>query len=59
MILDTEDSDYGTFYMEGKEAYSNVKNGDSMIIWVDDNSVYHFRSNLPLEELKKIASKIK
>ena len=59
MILDTENSDYGTFYMEGKEAYSNVKNGDSMIIWVDGNSVYHLRSNLPLEELKKIASKIK
>jgi len=59
MILDTEGSEYEKFYIEEKEVYLNIKNGNIVILWVDDSSVYHLRSNLPLEELKKIASEIK
>lgn len=59
VILDTEKSEYEIFYLDGKEAYSNIKNGNSVILWTDDNAVYHLRSNLPLEELKKIASEMK
>lgn len=59
VILDTERSKYEKFYMGEKEAYLNIKNGIGVILWTDDNAVYHLRSNLPLEELKKIALKIK
>jgi len=59
MILDTESSEYEKFNMEEKEAYSNTKNGNSVILWTDGDSVYHLRGNIALDELKKIASEIK
>lgn len=59
VILDTEKSEYEAFTFLGKEAYLNCKNANSVIIWADDISVYHLRSNLPPEELKAIAMEIK
>lgn len=59
MILDTESSEYEKVCLGEKEAYSNIKNGNSVILWTDDSFVYHLRSNMQLEELKKIASEMK
>lgn len=58
-ILDTEDSVYEMTDVNGKEAFTNVKDGDSSIFWIEDNVVYDLYGNLDLTKLKSIAEKIK
>lgn len=58
-ILDTEDSAYETTNINGNEAFSNVKNGNSIIFWSYNNVIYDLYGNLDLTELKEIAEKIK
>lgn len=58
-ILDTEDSVYEMTDVNGKEAFTNVKDGDASIFWSEDNVVYDLYGNLDLTELKSIAEKIK
>lgn len=58
-ILDTEDSVYEMTDVNGKEAFTNVKDGDASIFWSEDNVVYDLYGNLDLTKLKSIAEKIK
>ena len=57
-ILDTEESTYAVIMINGQEAYSNEKDGDSSIVWVVDNIVYRLYGNIEMRELKTIAENI-
>lgn len=59
MILDTENSDYYEGTINGCEAYFNTKNGDSSIMWIDENIVYDLYGNIDMSELKAVAENIK
>ena len=56
--LDTEDSEYETFFIHGEEAYANYKNGCGTIIWTSGDILYTLYGDIPLDELKEIAFSI-
>lgn len=58
-ILDTEDSAYDMITINGREAYSNEKDGNGSVVWVVDNIVYRLYGNLKMSDLKLIAENIK
>lgn len=58
VVLDTELSEYEVINIRGNPYYCNEKNGDCIILWYDETSVYTLYSNLRLEELKEIAFSI-
>ena len=57
-IMDTEDSDYEVGTINGFEAFFNTKNGQSTIIWINDDMVYKLFGTPDLDDLKLIAEKI-
>lgn len=58
-ILDTENSEYMTLTIRGNNAYANEKDGNSSIVWSENNIVYNLYGNLELTELTAIAEKIR
>lgn len=58
-ILDTEDAAYGTLTINGNEAFSNVKDGDASVVWINNNVIYNLYGNLELVEVIGIAENIK
>lgn len=58
-ILDTENSEYMTLTIRGNNAYANEKDGNSSIVWSENNIVYNLYGNLELTELTVIAEKIR
>lgn len=57
-IIDTEDSDYEVGIINGFKAFFNTKNGQSTIIWINDNIVYRLLGTPDFDDLKLIAEKI-
>lgn len=53
--LDTEDSEYETFFIQGEEAYANYNKGSGTIIWTSGDILYTLYGDLSLDELKEIA----
>ncbi len=58
-ILNTENSKYEVFYINGEEAFANTNEGNSTVLWTHEHILFTLRSNLPIDELKKIAMEIK
>ena len=48
---DTEDSEYWEGAINGCEAYFNIKNGESSIMWINENIVYDLYGNIDMSEL--------
>lgn len=58
-ILDTEESTYEVFTINGHEAFSNEKDENRIVVWVDDNIVFRLYGNIEMDELKAVAEKIR
>ncbi|MCR5785460.1 MAG: DUF4367 domain-containing protein [Eubacterium sp.] len=59
MGLDTEESDYEEIFIDGKEMIINSKNGETDLIWTEDNVVYDLWGNISEEELLDIEKNLK
>ena len=57
-ILDTENAEGLSLTINGNEAYSNEKDGNSSIVWIENDIVYNLYGNIELDMLKAIAEKI-
>lgn len=58
-ILDTEESTYEVFAINGNEAFSNEKGVNRIVVWTVDNIVYRLYGNVQMDELKAVAEKIR
>lgn len=56
--VDTEDAEIERFDINGDEAVSMTKYGETTIIWNNQNAVYTLYSNMELSELQEIARQL-
>lgn len=56
--VDTEDAEINRFDINGDEAVSMTKYGETTIIWSNQNTVYTLYSNMELSELQEIARQL-
>lgn len=58
LILDTENSSYTVGDIHGCKAFFNTNDGDSSIMWTDENELYELYGNIGMDELKIVAEKM-
>ena len=58
-IIDTEDADVTHFTVQGEDAISTTKKGNTTIVFTKGQYIFNLNSNLPIEQIKQVAEEIK
>lgn len=58
-LLDTEDSTYAIIDINGQEAFSNTKNGVTIITWTHGHILYNVYGYMNMDEVKLIVENLK